>query len=225
MTAGERLEAALATLLYDEQARAIPGDVDSLFASLDRGELEEAAASVRKMVRSRTHRGTGGMEQWYPQTLASWRTLHAADGRLDDLLLRFCASPVCGDWRESPAGEPGISLEEALYRFFCDADIGDPAVREEEFLGAVVRGLAITPSAGFVWPKAVRRAPGGCFAVTGSLVLHAALDGRYLRGPVTPLLADLMRGISPAAAAERHGVTPAELETVTGTLKKMRIVE
>lgn len=178
---GQHLEEALASLLFDRASKPL----HPLLAALDPDELDEAAASVRRMVLERTHRGSGGLVDWFPRTIAGHDH--------DELIARFCSSAACALWRESPV-RCEVSLEEALYRFFVDAAIGDELVREEEFLGAIVRALAVTPKASFVWPSALRRAPGGCFAITRDLVLHAAIDGRYLRGPITPLLADVLLG-------------------------------
>jgi hypothetical protein len=182
---GAALEEALAGLLYSGRSHpALP--------PLDEDEVAEAATTIRDMVLRRTHRGTGRVTDWFPQTIAAWRA-HHEDPHLEQLVAAFCRSPACADWREQTRG---ISVEEAWFRFFDAEDIGDAAVREDEFLGAVMRGLAVTPTARFVWPLAVRRAPGGCYALTKNLVLHAALDGRYLRGPVTPPIAAVLNGDS-----------------------------
>jgi hypothetical protein len=223
---GRRIEEALARLLFDPYAHEAAGEeIDARLPlrDRDRAELEEAARAVRRMVLERTHRGSGGLTSWYPATLAAWRAGHPADHTLDELLGRFCASRSCAAWRELPAGPPGLSLEEALYRFFDENDIGDPAVREEELLGAVVRGLAITPRARLAWPRQVRAAPGGCFAVSRCLVLHAALDGRYHRGPVTPLIAALLEDQSADVVAVRFGLSIDEVDRVIAALRAMRL--
>src|SRR5205814_783916 len=92
---GNDLEEALAALLYDDGARARlrAGQArDPRFAALDADELEEAARAVRRMVHGRAHRGTGGLEAWFPRTLAAWRAAHSEDAELDELLTRFCSS-------------------------------------------------------------------------------------------------------------------------------------
>jgi hypothetical protein len=170
------------------------------------------------MVRERAHRGSGGPRDWFPRTLAAWRKANPSDQDHDQLLGQFCASRACRAWHEGPAGRTGISLEEAFYRFFTQAAVGDPAVREHEFLGALVRSLAITPRARFSWPGALRRAPGGCYALTRDRVLHAAIDGRYLCGPVTPLVAALLLGALPPAIA------PEPAAAVLARLRDMRLV-
>jgi hypothetical protein len=207
---GQRLEEALAARLYGASA-----DGDPLFASLDPDEVAEAARTVRQLVLGRSHRGTGGIREWYPRTLSAWVAAHPDDVDFDDLAGRFCVSAACLKWRELPSGEPGISLEEALYRFFVDAAIGDPALRQEEFLSTLVRALAVTPHSQFVWPAEIRRAPGGCFAVTRSHVLHAAIDGRYVCGGVTPLIAAVLNG---------DDVGP-EAVPVIASLRSMRLID
>jgi len=224
---GQSLERALAELLYDERARARlqQGALDEpLFATLDAAELGEAARALRRMILERSYRGSGDLATWFPQTVAAWRRDHPEDDSLDDLAARFCASEACRAWREGPAAEPGISLEEAYFRFFVSAEIGDPAIREEEFLGAIVRGLAVTPHAVFERPPAVRSAPGGCFALTQTGVLHAALDGRYLRGPVTPLIIALLDGEAVGALTRRLELSRAEIQSVQEEHRSMRLV-
>jgi hypothetical protein len=217
---GAALEEALAALLYDEGARARfrAGARDPALAALDVDELEETAQTVRRMILERAHRGTGGIRAWYPQTIAAWRTAHAGDSELDRLMADFCRSASAGEWRDAVVGAPGLSLEEALYRFFDENDVGDAAVREEEFLGAIVRALAVTPRARFIWPATIRRAPGGCFALTGELVLHAAIDGRYLRGVVTSLIARVLLGETV------DDTPPRAVEQVRAQLRAMRLI-
>jgi hypothetical protein len=233
---GEKLEEALAALLYDESARARlrTGEAaDPRFAAIDADELEEAARAVRRMVRGRTHRGTGGFETWFPRTIAAWRAAHPDDVELDDLLTRFCASPSCRTWSELGGG---ISLEEALYRFFLDEGIGSAAIANDEATGAVVRALAIAPEARFEWPANVRRAPGGCYALArgpavllGAAfgpppVLHAAIDGTYVHGPVTDLVAELLEGEPPDVVAGRHALGPGEIDAVIAALCAKRLI-
>jgi len=199
-TRGDQLEAELAASLY------APTDSSPR-------ELREAAATIRMMVRTRAHRGTGGLATWFPATIQAWREGHPNDETLDELMRRFCGSRFAAAWRELSFGEIGMSMEEALYRFFVDAEVGDPKVREEEFLGAMLRGLAIAPDARFRWPSELRSAPGGFHVVSTEGVLHAAIDGQYLRGPVTPVIAAILRGEIVAAS-----------EAVAQALRTMRLI-
>jgi hypothetical protein len=224
-----QLEERLAALLYDGAARARrrqqAGDQDdALFASLAADELEAAARQVRQMVLGRVHRGTGGLSAWYPRTLAAWRARHDEDATLDGLAAAFCASEACAQWRESATGEPGISLEEAWYRFFTAAGIGDPIETEDEFLGALLRALAITPGARFRHPATVRPAPGGHFAVSRGGTLHAALDGRYVHGALPGLLIRLLAGTSPEALARETGLPASEVAQLNEALRGLRLL-
>jgi hypothetical protein len=206
---GRRIEEAFAACLYGGDATGEP-----LLAAVAVDDWTEAAAGVRWMVLGRSHRGTGALEAWYPTAIAAWRSAHPDDAELDALAARFCRSAACGAWREFPASDGGISLEEAWWRFFQEAGIGDPDELEEEFLSVVVRSLAVAPRARFRWPEAVRPAPGGCFALSRRLVLHAALDGRYVRGEVTPLVAAVLRD-----ETARH-----EAGAVVEKLRAMRLI-
>lgn len=219
---GERLrglEERLAALLYDPTS-APPGD--PLFSSVRPDELEETAAEVRRMVLGRTHRGTGGVREWYPRTLAAWRERHPDDSDLDRLARAFCASSACAAWREGTTNELGISLEEAFYRFFADAGVGDPAAREEEFLGAVFRALAITPAARFRLPSGARPAPPGVYAVSSAGILHAALaGGRYLHGALPRIAVLLLEGNSEDEVERQTASTPADVAAVAAELRRL----
>jgi hypothetical protein len=215
---GRAIEESLAALLYGDGAPTLA------LAGHDGRDLDEARAAVRQMVLTRTHRGTGGIRDWFPRTIAAWRAAHPDDTDFAQLTARFLASPACDSWREVPTGSAGVSLEEALHRFFGDEKIGDAPTRDEEFLSAVVRGLAVTPRAQFTLPPSVRWAPGGCYALAG-LVLHAAIDGAYLRGPVTPLVAALLGGDSAARAAARLGIATDAAAATREALVQRRLLD
>jgi uncharacterized protein len=154
----------------------------------------EAVTLVRKMVRDRRFRGTGGLRDWYPKTIAAWLARYPDDQSLEQLVSQFCASAEGDAWREHGSTRRGSSLEEALFHFFATNDVGDAEVREDELYGAVVRALAVTFDADFIWPAGLRRTSGGCAAVTRALTLHAVVGAQYVRGEVTPLIAALLRG-------------------------------
>jgi hypothetical protein len=212
------MERTLTALLYRRDARAalaardfgrlgLAGDAAAIaaFAALDLRELEASAALVRQMLLARRYRGTGGLVDWYPRTLAAWRAAHANDASLDELAASFLESPHAEAWREGVAGEPGQCLEEAFYRFACARGLGDAASRKDEWLTAQLRALALCPEPAFTIPDELTCAPGGgWFAVAGAAdapILYAAVRGRFIRGGLSPALAALLRGEAPAAGA------------------------
>jgi uncharacterized protein (UPF0276 family) len=219
-------EATLAALLFDGEARSIwqrQAALSQPFASLDRDALEETAAAVRRMVRARSHRGTGRLVEQFPLSIAGWRTLHPQDADLDQLFGRFLASPAAASWRERPGGEPGACLEACFAQFARAEAFADPLTVEEELSSALLRTLAVTPDPSFVPPPLVRRGARGWFAVTSGdpPILHAAIDGHYLRGPVTSLIASLLGGASISAAAGAHGVAPVAATAIHARLCEM----
>jgi hypothetical protein len=173
------------------------------FAAVDLDELDAAAALLRRELVTRRHRGTGGLTDWYPRTIAAW------SASLDELVAAFLESPASVAWREVAHDAPGQCLEEAFYRFACAAELGDEVVREDEWLTAQLRALALVPSPAFVVPGELRPAvAGGWFAVAAHApVLYAAVRARFLRGPVTPGLARWLR----SGEGELPGAVRAQL--------------
>lgn len=198
------IDAALVDLLYRRDARVALaagdherfGTAAPLLATLDREELEDAAAALRDLVLRRTHRGTGGLQAWYAQTIAAWQSTRAGS-EVSMLVEAFLESSAAIRWRDSGDDRGGISLEEAFFLFADDAGLADASTRKHEFISAIVRALVVCPEPAFAVPDAVRRCPGGWFAIAGSghaPVLHAALGPRYVSGPITPLLASVLAG-------------------------------
>jgi hypothetical protein len=99
----------------------------------------------------------------------------------------FGAGPPRGEGAEGRGERPergrsGLavppSLEEALDRFCGYVGLGEPAVRQDEWLTAQLRALALCPEPAFTVPAALRRAPRGWFAIAGEPpMLYAALAG------------------------------------------------
>jgi hypothetical protein len=88
----------------------------------------------------------------------------------------------------------------------------------------MMRALAISPRPSFSTPPEARRVSGGFAAVSrdGSPMLHAVSRGRFLRGPVSALIADLIDGrTAPTAAAARHGVSEAVLRATLAELEAL----
>ena len=161
--------------------------------SIDKTQLVETAVAVRSSLLQRKHRGSGGIEQCWPQTLAAWRTEHN-DDKLHVFTDRFMESEIFERYREVHHMGPGLCLEEAVFRFFEVCDTGDARVREHEFLAGLCKALAMNSAPSFLVGDPLRRAPAGWFAVSmrGEPQLFAALSGRYVSGALTPFLAELL---------------------------------
>ena len=56
-------------------------------------------------------------------------------------------------------------------------------------------------------------------------VLHAAVSGRYLRGPITRLVAELLDGVPPAEVALRRGLDPRAVDRALAELSRLRLLE
>jgi len=183
------------------------GDLAAL-QSLDREQLIETVEAVRSSLLNRKHRGSGGIRATYPETLAAWQALHDDDD-LALFLDRFMESEAFDAYREVPHAGPGLSLEEAVFRFFVDEGVGDEQVRESEYLAGICKALALNPRPAFTVSAPLRRAPAGWLAVSTHEhpSLFAAVGGRYVHGELTPFLADLLTSDdAPVAVGSRHGV-------------------
>lgn len=223
-------EGALASLLYDREAReSWRRDREvSIFASLDSEALEVTAAAVRAMVRQRTHRGTGPLVDMFPRCIAGWRTAHQEDGDLDELFGRFLASPSAFAWRErSGCTAVGACIETCFAAYAVAVGLADEPTVEEELASALLRTLAVTPEPNFLPPPFIRRGPRGWYAVTSAVppVLHAATDGRYLRGPVTPLIVALLGSASIDDSAVAHGIARSQVEAIGVGLVELGLLE
>ena len=197
---------------YDELELSA-ADLEALQV-IDRQQLIETAESVRRSLLQRKHRGSGGVQATYPKTLAAWQAKHD-DESLDRFVDRFMESEAFDRYREVPHSGAGLSLEEAVYRFFDSQDVGEEQVREHEFLAGLCKALALNPRPGFSVGEPLRRAPAGWFAVTahGSPVLFAAVGGRFVQGGLTPFLADLLTSEQGSQhIAEQHQVSDSVLE-------------
>jgi uncharacterized protein (UPF0276 family) len=226
-------EQTLASLIFDREARAAwrrAPEAGRPLAGIDPGALEDAARAARAMLRTRSHRGTGRLPELFSRSLAGWRQLHPEDADLDELVARFLASPAAARWREAATGPAGDCVEACFAAFLVAERIADPATVEDELYGAVLRTLTVTPEPRFRLPVGVRRAPGGWFAITAgdasapTPTLHAALDGRYVTGPVTPLVATLVGGVPVTAAARHYRVAPVAAAAVHRRLLDLRLV-
>ncbi len=235
------LDAALDRILRDREVREqfVAGRFDQLnvgpedaeaLRAIDIEQLHKMVRRIRDDVLGRRHRGSGGLEQLFPRTIAAWREQNENDARLDELTDRFLASTSYGLYREVPYHRTGACIEEAFYRF-CEIDgVGDAIVRESEFLSAIVRALAVDPIPAFNVPSEVRAVANGWFALTTrgpTPMLHAAVRGRVITGELTPFLAELLaHGAGDAApVARRHNVSADVLRAAEAQLRTMGLRE
>lgn len=167
----------------------------AVVAAIDPVALAEAAAVCRSEAIGRDHRGSGSLLDRFPATIAGWLRAHPGDADLDQLAGAFLGSPAYAGHRTSSRGGAGLCLEEAFFRF-CDAEvIGDPVVREREYLSAAIRALACSPRPDFTLPAGITEIAGGFVAIAarGAPHLHAVCAGRVVEGPVSTTLAERIR--------------------------------
>ncbi len=170
-------------------------------------------ASTIALVRDRVQRGTGRLADAFPHCFAGWRAAHPDDVTFDALFARFLGSPHVIAWREQPGLIGGACLEACFAAFARAERLAPPLICEEELLSVLLRTLTVVPEPAFAPPPEIRRAPGGWFAVSSAEppILHAALRGRYLRGPLTPVLAALL---TTDASTDEPSSAPARTQLV-----------
>ncbi len=232
------LDDALERLLVDPDYRAdfmagrwerlaVAADDCIALQTIDRVQLARTADRVRADLAERQYRGSGGIKKLFAATIAAWEAAYPGAGA-DSIFAAFVASPAYQTYRELPFAGPGASLEEAFYRFACAEGLGDPATREGEYLAAIVKAVLLSPDATFTLPPELRPAPDGWFALSqigAGTKLYAAARGRYVEGPVTPLLAELLTSSdSPAAIAERHRVPDAVCDAVVARFRELGLM-
>lgn len=127
-------------------------------------------------------------------------------------MVAFFASEEGAAWREA-ATDPrkGPSIEEAFAAFIDaraadagDSRWGDAPTRDDARCAAVIAALAANPTPRFRVPTWVHRAGRGHFVIhrdgAGRPTLHAAVDGRVIRGVVTERLRARLLGEAPPEA-------------------------
>ena len=179
--------------------------------TIDPSQLESAARLARDHVLRRSHRGAGSLVQMFGQTVRAWQT-ERAEPDLDAMAESFVASRHFDAYRTHAFAGPGIGIEEAFFRFAEEEAIGHASVRFRECAVAVLRGLLATPRPTFLLPAFVRAAPRGHFVVAPEgPTLYAALNGRFVEGPITPYIASVLTetpdpNVPAPSAAEREAV-------------------
>jgi hypothetical protein len=217
--AGMTLDRAVDRLLHARSARErflagevahldlADGDADAL-GTIDRHYLRLTADRIVRELLSRKYRGSGGISTVFERTLAAWRAARPDDPEALDLVARFMESDEFGAWRELPyAGGPGLALEDAFRRFVEREPWADGRVVQEEFLAGMTKVLLVNARPSFVLPPEFRACPGGFFAVDrrgDEPVLYAAVRGKFVRGAITPAVADVLEGRAEATGAVRE---------------------
>jgi len=237
------LDSTLHALLFHRSRREaflrgeldLPADEAQALSVVDVDQLEQASRLACEGILTRSHRGSGSLLDAFARTIAAWRSLehdaiiaraqHATP--LFELAAAFTESRHFGGYSALPTCAGGASLEEAFFRFADETAIGDAPTRLAEYAAAILRALVVTPKPSFRIPDFVHRAPGGYFAVLDAgPTLVAALDGRFVTGPITPFLAALLDAReAPDRVAARFGVDARGLETASGELRRLRLVE
>ncbi len=183
-----------------------PADEQDL-AALDLDELERAARLACRGVLERSHRGVGSLLDAFPRTIDAWRDAHPG-AELDELAAEFADSEAFRAWRPLSAAEPPGPSSEDTFRVFCEQTLGPETglLARAECAAATVRAIVVNPRPSFAIPSFLRIAPRGLYAIVsrnGTDILVAALNGRFVTGPLTPLLAAILRADEPGAAAAR----------------------
>jgi hypothetical protein len=170
-------------LLTNGAARAAlaRGELDPIFDTIDTEQLERAAVLLRRDVLKRRRRGAPALVDQYAETLVGQD--------VDAIAEAFVRSRHFADYRELPHGEPGLCVEEAFFRFLGDAGVGERSVRVREYLRAAAQALVVQPNPAFAIPRPFRRAGGGWVAIDEGPTLYAAVGGRFVQGPVPPVVA------------------------------------
>jgi hypothetical protein len=203
--------ACRAAFLEDNSAFGLPEADQSALREMDTRTLAELGRSVAMDLVSRKHVGSGSLLDLYPRTIEAFRRRHERhDDATLELAYTFMDSAAFDQYREFPHAGAGTTLEEAFYRFAEAEDLGDPVVREAEFLAAMAKLLCANPRIDARLPAELRSAANGHYAVSarGAPVLYGAVLGRFVTGPLTPFLADLLvTGADHEKTAERHRVS------------------
>jgi len=181
------LDATLARLVYDREARDRRRAAQMPLWSLDDDELESLADLVATRLLTRKHTGTGSLEDAFPEVFAG------RDAK--EIAISFLAA----EGRSVVEGmcEPrGVTLEEAFARFAIRERLADGPVVLLRMAKAIARAVAVTSEPSFALPTLFDSVPGGIAAIvaTEPPTLVAVLGGRVMEGPVTELLADLIAG-------------------------------
>ena len=234
-----RLEGALYRLLHHRSVReayrsgqwdglALPSAERAALAELDIQQVEQLATQIRADLLRRQHRGSGSLLTLYPATIKAWLLAHPDDPELTEMASRFMESEPYELYQEVAPPLNALSLEEAFFRFCETKPIGEPTVREDEFLTAIARALAVNARPSFAVPPGFRSVRAGWVAVGTGLPpkLYAAVHGRLLIGAITPFLAELIQAEAPSEeVACRHGADTMALKAALAELSALGLYD
>lgn len=200
------LEAALARRLYGathvEPERLRHGDLDAL------------QAEVLRRLRQRRDRGAGTLEERFAPVFAAWAPRPHAE-----LIAAIARHPALARWTPSLPG--GAPLEHAFCQAVASLDLLPAPALERLRLSSLARALAVDPDPRFAVPAPFRGQPGRWVAVSEHEPwMAAAVDGRVMQGALTPLLADLLRGVPPCSVAQEHGLGEATVGSAVQALRQ-----
>src|SRR5687767_7717160 len=101
----------------DGRTDALDLEVDDLaaLATIDRDQLVRTAERAARDLLGRRHRGSGGLCDLFPRTIAAWKQAHPRDERLRELAYAFMESEAFGAYRELPFAGVGLCLEDAFF--------------------------------------------------------------------------------------------------------------
>ena len=170
----------------------------------------------------------GSLLDSFPRTIEAWRAAFQ-NADLDDLAAELAESEAFRPWSPADAGDALGPPIEDVFRIFCEQSAGPEVatLARSECAAAIVRALVVNPRPSFAIPSFLRVAPRGHYSVIhqdGSDFLVAALDGRLVSGPLTPLLGAILRADDPTATAARLDVAETGSRPSTNELRAIGLI-
>ncbi|ARU61369.1 hypothetical protein CBW65_10430 [Tumebacillus avium] len=194
-----------------------PDELVQAFATVDREELSATAKQICRNLLAGERGCSRGLRGAYGRVL---QALEAGGRQALDVVYAFVESEQYDSYREVPYAGEGICVEEAFYEFLGQdewfvRDARMMCLLTHEFLTALMGILTVNQDPAFYvrselvhwngaarvavlrYPRAVAEALGGR-KIAGVEVdvpwLYAATAERFVSGPVTPLVEDVLLG-------------------------------
>ena len=217
------IEDALVRLLFDGTERERFGQyashvddpqIDRDLRNPRRADLDALGTEVVKRLVQRPNRGVGTLGTAFPEVFAAWAERYPDDAKGSRLIARFAASGTAMSWRPIHHVGLGRPLEGAFARFVVPLGLVPAETVERRMLLAVGRALVVDPNPGFLVPDAFVGRPGHWVALQAGSepFLVAAIGGQLTSGPITGLVADIIRGRSNEDVSGEHGVDVTAVE-------------